>query len=118
MEQKNKNMEKWKEQQFILKVISILQKGGAIGRTEKDTEVLLEFCNKNQLINQFPPESHETFTQHMSIHTFVEDDILFYQGDKIKHSIIKYIIYFFFYYILIHRCFPIYFYNIDKKQDG
>ncbi len=84
MEQKNKNMEKWKEQQFILKVISILQKGGAIGRTEKDTEVLLEFCNKNQLINQFPPESHETFTQHMSIHTFVEDDILFYQGDKIR----------------------------------
>ena len=75
MEQKNKNMEKWKEQQFILKVISILQKGGAIGRTEKDTEVLLEFCNKNQLINQFPPESHETFTQHMSIHTFVEDDM-------------------------------------------
>ena len=29
-----------------MNVISILQKGGAIGRTEKDTEVLLEFCNR------------------------------------------------------------------------
>ena len=66
--------------QFNLKVVSILHKGGSVGRNDVDSQILSQFCSRNALINQFPESAFQHFTKNMSIQTLIEDDILFYQG--------------------------------------
>ena len=78
--------------QFNLKVVSILHKGGSVGRNDVDSQILSQFCSRNALINQFPESAFQHFTKNMSIQTLIDDDILFYQGEKISHDSYFYIL--------------------------
>lgn len=78
--------------QLNRKVASILHKGGSIGRDADDARILSQFCSQNTLIKQFPESAFENFTKNMAIQTFIEDEVLFYQGQSISDDSYFYIL--------------------------
>lgn len=78
--------------QLNRKVASILHKGGLVGRDADDARILSQFCSQNALIKQFPESAFESFTKNMAIQTFIEDEVLFYQGQNISDDSYFYIL--------------------------
>ena len=78
--------------QLNRKVASILHKGGSVGRHGHDSQILSQFCSQNALIKQFPESAFENFTKNMAIQTFIEDEVLFYQGQSISDDSYFYIL--------------------------